>query len=112
MKRRCRRCLVAHASTQTHLVVACRQWLAPQHRQPALQDEPVHSLPAAVGCQQVRVCRAEARLPCCRKGWACGSEFEALSTGVGRAWDVWLELQHEGPMVAGYLAHARLTALL
>lgn len=72
----------------------------------------MHSLPAAVGCQQVSVCRAEARLPCCRKGWACGSEFEALSTGVGRAWDVWLELQHEGPMVAGYLAHARLTALL
>lgn len=95
-----------------HLSVGGCQRLSPQHRQPALQDKPVHPLPTAISCQQVYVPRAAAHLPCCLERGACRSEFEALSAGMGLARDVWLELQHQGPMVASYLAHAWLTALL
>jgi hypothetical protein len=72
----------------------------------------VHPLPAAIGCQEVHVACGEARLPDRLEGWAGRSEFEALSTGVRGARDVRLELQHQGAMVARYLAHTRLTALL
>lgn len=101
-----------HQQVVADLGGVCWQWLALQHRQPALQHELVHALLAAICCQQVQVSCADPRLPCCLKGGACRSEVEALCTGMGHAWHIRLELQHKGPMIASNLAHTRLTALL
>lgn len=72
----------------------------------------MHPLLAAISRQEVHVARAEACLPYRLEGWARRSEFEALSAGMRGTRDVWLKLQHQGAVVARYLAHARLTALL
>lgn len=106
------KCFLLLYMQEAYLVMASCQGLPPQHRQPALQHKPVHPLPAAVCCQEVHVACAEPRLPCSLKGYTCRSEFEALSTSMGHPGDVWLQFQHKGPVIAGYLAHAWLTALL